>query len=191
VLLLIARLVLLALTAPRAGQASPVSSEVRAAMERINRALGVECTHCHIQDQWTDASKDAYATAKNMIAMVKAVNEQLAEVTETRVSCWTCHGGQTKPSRVPQDRMKEELEKWPAGLADDRRLAMSVYNVTLGVGCDHCHTADWKSDEKKPFRMVARMTRLFDLFPKYMPASARTQCFMCHKGQKKPEGGPA
>jgi len=189
-LLLMARLLLIAVSAPHNAQAAPMSPEVRAAMERIDRALGVECTHCHVQDQWSDASKPQFATAKNMMAMVKAVNEQLADVTEVRVACATCHGGQTRPSRLPQDRLKEEMAKWPAGAPEDRRLAMSVYDVTLGVGCDHCHDpADWKSDAKKPFRTVARMTRLFDLFPKYMPETARTQCFMCHKGGTKPQGG--
>jgi len=187
-LLLIARLLLIGVSAPQAPQAAPMAPEVRAAMERIDRALGVECTHCHVQDQWSDASKPPFATAKNMMAMVTAVNEQLADVTEVRIACATCHGGQTKPSRLPQDRLKEEMAKWPAAAPEDRRLAMSVYDVTLGVGCDHCHDpADWKSDARKPFRMVARMTRLFDLFPKYMPESARTQCFMCHKGKTKPQ----
>ena len=189
-LALMAVLLLLVLPAPRTAQVAPIPPDVRAAMERINRALGVECTHCHVQDQWTDASKPPFATAKNMIAMVKAVNEQLADVTDTRIACVTCHGGHTKPSRLPQDQLKEETAKWPAGVPEDRRLAMTVYNVSLGVGCDHCHDpADWKSDAKKPFRTVARMTRLFDLFPKYMPETARTQCFMCHKGGTKPQGG--
>jgi hypothetical protein len=62
-----------------------------------------------------------------------------------------------------------------------------VYDVTLGVSCDHCHAPpDWKGAEKKPMKMVARMTALFDEFPKYMPATARTQCFTCHKGHIKP-----
>src|SRR4051812_4708132 len=82
-----------------AQQAPAVAPDVRAAMEAIDRALGVECTHCHVQDQWTDATKPAFGTAKNMIAMVKTVNEQLGEIGQ--VSCWTCHGGQQKPSRLP------------------------------------------------------------------------------------------
>jgi hypothetical protein len=187
--LLVARLILIALAAARAAQAPAIAPDVRRAMDDINRALGVECTHCHVEDHWTDAGKEPYAIAKNMIAMVKAVNERLTGVGEVR--CWTCHGGQTKPSRLPRERLDEELLKWPAGLGDDRKVAMTVYNVTLGVECDHCHTpGDWKDAAKKPMKTVARMTSLFDLFPKYVPATARTQCFMCHKGSTKPQVMP-
>jgi hypothetical protein len=68
--------------------------------------------------------------------------------------------GSVKPPRLPRERLDEELAKWPAGLSEDRQLAMTVsnYNVTLGVGCDHCHTDDWKSVGKKPMKMVAKMT---------------------------------
>src|SRR3954466_3423829 len=167
-------------------QPAPIAADVRAAMEKIDRALGVECTHCHVQDQWRDDSKEAFATAKNMMAMVKAVNGQLSEIGS--VSCWTCHAGQQKPSRLPGDKLAAEQAKWPAGVPEDRKLAMAVYDVTLGVGCEHCHDpADWKNADKPAMKRVPRMTALFDLFPKYMPAAARPQCFMCHKGRTKPQ----
>jgi hypothetical protein len=173
------------------GQAQPpvISTNVRAAMDAINRALGVECTHCHVTDQWTDATKPEFATARNMMKMVRVVNEKLTDIGE--VSCWTCHRGQVKPSRLPRQLLDAELAKWPAGLSEDRKLAMAVYDVTLGVSCDHCHsTTDWKNADGKKMKIVPRMTALFDEFPKYMPATARTQCFMCHKGQTKPELHP-
>jgi hypothetical protein len=165
------------------------AADVRAAMDAINRALGVECTHCHVTDQWTDATKPEFATARNMMKMVQVVNEKLTEIGE--VSCWTCHRGQVKPSRLPRELLDAELAKWPAGLSEDRKLAMAVYDVTLGVSCDHCHsTTDWKNADGKKMKIVPRMMALFDEFPKYMPATARTQCFMCHKGQTKPELHP-
>jgi hypothetical protein len=157
--------------------------------ERYNRALGVECTHCHVDGTWRDESKAPFATARNMARMVAALNrDQLRDIGE--VSCWTCHGGQVKPARQPRPRLDLELAKWPAELAsapDAVKLGMSVYNVALGVGCDHCHVADWKLAEKKPMRTVKTMSALFEEFPKYMPETARTQCYMCHKGSKKPK----
>ena len=33
---------------------------------------------------------------------------------------------------------------------------------------------------------VSVMSSLFEEFPKYMPHTARTQCYMCHKGSTKP-----
>jgi Photosynthetic reaction centre cytochrome C subunit len=185
----LASLVLAAPVLAGHGQAAPgIPPDVRVAMDAINRALGVECTHCHVEDHWTDATKPAFGTARNMMKMVEAVNRQLSEVGEVR--CWTCHGGQVKPSRLPPALLDAELAKWPTGLSDERKLAMAVYDVTLGVSCDHCHSADWKDDGKAPMKMVKRMTALFDEFPKYMPAAARTQCFMCHKGRIKPQRRP-
>jgi hypothetical protein len=157
--------------------------------DRYNKALGVECTHCHVDGKWTDESKPQFATARNMARMVTALNGgPLRDVGE--VACWTCHSGQVKPARQPRPALDVELAKWPAELASSPaslKLGMAVYNVALGVGCDHCHVADWKAAEKKPMRTVATMTAMFDEFPKYMPETARTQCYMCHKGSTKPK----
>ena len=153
-----------------------------------NRALGVECVHCHVQDRWDDDSKPAFSIAANMALMVDAVNDELTSVGF--VSCQTCHGGQTRPARQPSEAFAVALAAWPAELADapePLKITMSVYNVALGVGCEHCHSADWKARDKDPILKTAVMTSLFDVFPKYMPPNARTQCFMCHKGSTLPQ----
>lgn len=157
--------------------------------QAYNRALGVSCEHCHTTDRWADDGKPQFRTAQGMARMVVALNEgALKGVGE--VACWTCHRGDVRPSRVSRDVMDAELAKWPATLAsapESVKLAMSVYNVTLGVSCDHCHTADWRQYEKAPMKLVSKMASMFTEFPKYMPATARTQCYMCHKGSTKPE----
>lgn len=176
-----------------AGQ-SPVgvaaqTPETRARMEMFNRALGVECTHCHVDGQWAADSKPPFDIARRMSSMVLAINERLDK--SDRVGCWTCHRGQVQPSRQPRPWFEAELDKWPAALSsapEGLKVTMTVYNVALGVSCDHCHTSDWKSDEKPAFRMARTMNGLFQLFPKYMPSTARTQCYMCHKGSTKPAG---
>lgn len=157
--------------------------------DRYNKALGVECTHCHVVDNWSDDSKPPFATARKMSRMVQVLNgERLKDIGE--VSCWTCHGGQVRPARQPRPALDAELAMWPAELQsapDGLKLGMAVYNVALGVTCDHCHVADWKRADKAPMRTVAKMTAMFDEFPKYMPETARTQCYMCHKGSTKPK----
>ena len=164
-------------------------------MKMFNRALGVECTFCHVDKDWKDASRPPWAIARAMWQMVQTLNsDQLANTSG--VTCLTCHGGQNKPARLPAEEWQTIAEKWPATLGDDRKLAMSVYSASLGVGCDHCHdSADWKSGTKPAFATTARMNAMFDVFPKFMPAGARTQCYMCHKGSKhpavKPGPGPA
>jgi hypothetical protein len=167
--------------------------EVDVSMKAWSRALGVGCEHCHVKGQWHLGDKPAYATARSMFRMVEDLNAGGLAGTGG-VACWTCHAGRTKPSRLPQPALTVERGRWPAALAqasDRVKLAMSVYDVTLGVGCEHCHTlGDWHSDAKPAFRMVSRMTALFDVFPKYMPSEARTQCWMCHKGSTAPKRAP-
>ena len=159
-------------------------------MRAFNRALGVECDFCHVQNQWENESKPELGTARKMFQMVKVLNEN--QLAKTRgVSCWTCHAGQTKPSRLPRAELDAELAKWPTDLAsasEGVKLTMSVYDVTLHVACNHCHElADWKSSAKPAYKMVARMKAMFSMFPQYMPPEARTQCWMCHKGSTEPK----
>jgi hypothetical protein len=168
------------------GDLSP--DRVRDVMEQFNHALGVECTHCHVQDKWDDESKTQFGTARNMFRMVQALNQtHLRDIGE--ISCWTCHRGEVRPSRVPRAAIDAALSRWPAELAnvpEQVKTTMAVYSASLGVACDHCHVADWKKDDKAAMKTVATMNAMFKEFPKYMPATARTQCFMCHKGSKKP-----
>ena len=167
--------------------------DVKLQMDAINRALGVDCEFCHVPDDWKSSAKAPFATAQKMMQMVAAVNaNQLAGTSG--VACWTCHQGQRTPSRLPQAALAAERDRWPASLADASdglKLTMTVNNVALGVGCDHCHDpTDWKSSAKPPYKMYARMTAMFDVFPKYMPPTARLQCWMCHKGSTHPERTP-
>lgn len=183
--MLLAALILAFWTFPAAG----VQERPRHARNNeFNRALGVECSHCHVPDQWRDATKPAFAIANNMTKMVDEINEQLADMGF--VTCVTCHGGQVKPARQPANVFNARFAEWPAELADaaeTQKITMTAYSVALGVECSHCHSRDWKAREKDPIRTVAMMTPLFDVFPKYMPEGARTQCYMCHKGSTLPQ----
>lgn len=167
-------------------------ARIDAVMRDLNRALGVECGHCHIEEKWSDDSKPAFATARNMLRMVRTLNEgPLKDIAE--VQCWTCHRGNVKPSRLPREALDAEISRWPTELGDatdQLKLTMAVYDVTLGVTCDHCHVSDWKKVEKRPMTLVPRMNAMFEEFPKFMPPTARTQCYMCHKGSTKPPAGP-
>ena len=163
--LILAPLVLTA--AVRSSSAQPM--DVKLQMDAINRALGVNCEFCHVPDDWKSSAKAPFATAQKMMQMVAAVNaNQLAGTSG--VACWTCHQGQRTPSRLPQAALAAERDRWPASLADASdglKLTMTVNNVALGVGCDHCHDpTDWKSSAKPPYKMYARMTAMFDVFPK-------------------------
>ena len=163
------------------------AASIDTTMKDFNAALGVECTFCHVKDDWKSAGEPKWAVARNMWRMVQALNAD--QLTKTRgIRCATCHGGQNKPSRLPPESWQAIADRWPATAAEDQKLTMSVYSASLGVGCEHCHDpADWKSKGKPAFATALRMVAMFSEFPKYMPATARTQCFMCHKGQKQPQ----
>lgn len=65
-------------------------------MFSFRAALGVDCTHCHIKDQWEKDDKQAKQIARKMIQMTRDINKQYVGGIG-RVTCFTCHRGQLKP----------------------------------------------------------------------------------------------
>jgi|SRR5262245_49699927 len=59
-------------------------------------SLGVDCTFCHVKDQWDKDDKENKQIARKMIKMVKDINGQLGGIG--KVSCFTCHRGQQRPA---------------------------------------------------------------------------------------------
>jgi hypothetical protein len=79
-------------------------------MRGFTRALGVRCPHCHVGNDGDDLSTFDFASdekapkrsARVMIRMLADLNRTLASVGdkpagEPRVSCYTCHRGDTQP----------------------------------------------------------------------------------------------
>jgi len=68
------------------------------------RSLGVNCTHCHAPGAWEKDDKPTKQIAREMAAMVGAINNQhLKQIKNLKsespmVNCTTCHRGQTKPA---------------------------------------------------------------------------------------------
>lgn len=69
-----------------------------------SKSLGVDCTHCHVVDQWEKDDKPTKRVARDMALMTRAINnEYLKKIKNLRsespaVNCTTCHRGQTKPA---------------------------------------------------------------------------------------------
>jgi hypothetical protein len=57
-------------------------------------SLGVDCTYCHIKDQFEKDDKPTKQMARKMIGIVRDSNAKLGSA---RVSCFTCHRGQARP----------------------------------------------------------------------------------------------
>jgi hypothetical protein len=66
-------------------------------MKAISKALGVQCDHCHDMD---DMAKDSpkKEEARKMMRMVQSLNSKELKKYD-KVSCKTCHRGQTEPPR--------------------------------------------------------------------------------------------
>jgi hypothetical protein len=68
------------------------------------RSLGVNCTHCHVADQWEKEEKPAKQITREMAAMVQTINADLLKKIKILkgpnpvVNCTTCHRGQVKPA---------------------------------------------------------------------------------------------
>jgi hypothetical protein len=170
------------------------ASQVRPIMDEFGHALGVECAFCHDPDHLESDAKPQFATARDMYRMVDGIGGGLL-ASRGGLTCWTCHRGQSKPSRFPSAELDELQAKWPADLAgspDALKLTMTVYARSLGVTCDFCHVAgDWKSHAKPAMVTMTTMLAIFDELPKYSKAAAnRSQCWMCHQGSRSPERHP-
>jgi hypothetical protein len=72
------------------------SDRLMKVMFAFKTSLGVDCTYCHIKDQFEKDDKAQKQTARKMIQLVRDTNAKLG--TATRVTCFTCHRGQTRPA---------------------------------------------------------------------------------------------
>ena len=71
-----------------------------------SRALGVACTHCHVEQDFASDDKRPKRAAREMAAMHKMINDQLAKMQnldlkpeERFINCSTCHRGSINPNQ--------------------------------------------------------------------------------------------
>lgn len=83
----------------------PAGRLVRVMNMGYSRALGVGCLHSHFGQDYSSDEKRQKRAAREMMAMNKAINEQLRSLKnlegkpeEKFVNCTTCHRGQVDPN---------------------------------------------------------------------------------------------
>jgi hypothetical protein len=76
------------------------ATQLYTAMNFISAALGVNCAHCHVPNQFEKDDKAAKQTARRMIEMTQALNRTSFGETQA-VTCYTCHRGQAQPVSIP------------------------------------------------------------------------------------------
>ena len=78
-------------------------------MNHMVQALGVSCNTCHVRGNFASDDNPRKITARRMLEMVKAINQQFfpehkpkpGESVLGRVTCYTCHQGETTPKLPP------------------------------------------------------------------------------------------
>jgi len=92
----------------------PAARLVRIMELGYSRSLGVNCTHCHVVDQWDKGDKPTKPIAREMAKMVQTINNDLLKNIKNLkgpnpiVNCTTCHRGQTKPAlNLPEAQPKQ------------------------------------------------------------------------------------
>ena len=77
-----------------------------AEMQFMNTALGVGCGFCHARGNFASDSNPRKATARRMLEMTRAINQQFfadekasREPRLGKVTCFTCHQGSELPKR--------------------------------------------------------------------------------------------
>jgi len=70
------------------------------AMQFISASLGVQCDFCHVEKAFDKDDKEPKKTARKMIRMMSAINQENFK-GEKEVTCYSCHRGANKPFAVP------------------------------------------------------------------------------------------
>ncbi|MFA5908168.1 MAG: c-type cytochrome [Vicinamibacterales bacterium] len=80
-------------------------------MNYMVQALGVTCGTCHVRGNFASDDNPKKITARRMLEMTRALNTQFfpdhkpkpGESVLGRVTCYTCHQGETTPKLPPGD----------------------------------------------------------------------------------------
>jgi len=76
------------------------ADELVPTMQFISASLGVECDFCHVEREMDKDDKKTKKTAREMMRMVFAINQNNFS-GEREVTCNTCHRGSIHPQAIP------------------------------------------------------------------------------------------
>lgn len=164
--------------------------DVPARMQEWNKALGVECTHCHLDGQWNLGYLPTFDLAYRMQRMVDDLNagplKQYGGIT-----CNTCHQGSLTPPKVTDEQWQRDAKRYEAVFKGDSSLAlqMGVFTAALGTGCSHCHDPNnWGSDDNPMKAVGRRMRGMVGGINKHFAGVKNPEigCMACHQGKLKP-----
>ena len=77
----------------------PPDTDIRMTMQAFAAALGVQCTHCHVQGDFASDENPKKETARLMIRMVNSIN---AGFLGGKADCMLCHRGSAIPTTAAE-----------------------------------------------------------------------------------------
>jgi len=77
------------------------ATEVRQVMRTFTAGLGVQCSYCHMGNNYASDENPKKETARHMIDMMQKLNAGFGD-GKMHVSCYTCHRGEAEPKTAPE-----------------------------------------------------------------------------------------
>jgi tetratricopeptide (TPR) repeat protein len=103
-------------------------------MQSIARALGVSCSHCHVQGDFKSDANPKKVVARQMIAMTRELNATIQTATgktaaqAAKMHCVNCHRGMTVPRTLNETLSATIAEKGAeAAVEQYRELRKKFY----------------------------------------------------------------
>lgn len=86
-------------------------SELRSVMRKLNRALGVGCDFCHVEQDPASDENPMKVMSRKRLRQMKKWNDKHNPAGEQKLTCWKCHQGKRTPEylqylRTPQDQLR-------------------------------------------------------------------------------------
>lgn len=76
------------------------ANRLEAVMKNWKTSLGVECTFCHVKDEWASDDVRHKETARFMKTMTDGIAKSYFD-GGNEVTCYTCHRGEKHPAKNP------------------------------------------------------------------------------------------
>jgi Photosynthetic reaction centre cytochrome C subunit len=139
------------------------TTEIPFVMQNFSKALGVQCTYCHVQGDFPSDANPKKDIARKMIAMVRQIDLSFPSTAGifpdgySEVDCITCHRGSVKPETkaphefvnhgeltgtiVPGNAPGVNLKVLPPDTKVHGASIMHDFRDALNVDCGFCHGA--------------------------------------------------
>jgi photosynthetic reaction center cytochrome c subunit len=72
-------------------------------MRTFAAGLGVQCSYCHVEGDFSSDENPKKESARRMIRLVQKINTDFPD-GKMHVSCYTCHRGETEPKNAAEPK---------------------------------------------------------------------------------------